>query len=519
MERLGWRSLAVLLLVYSILLHVPSLHSDTPIHSDSPGFFQALALLRGQWNSSFAPARLEYPVYPYLMFLVNRFVPNWLLAAKLAAFFPSVLVPVIVFGATLILSADRVAALFAGFLAASSPPLILFGSAPLYDSTFIFAFALFMLAGFLFIAKPDWSMAILVGVVMGLCWTARGLGLFLVLPFLSAVCVLPGISIKRKCGLSLVAILFLFGAATLIRLPAKIAIGALPPDQINCVKEVMVDGMHYAGGNRDTIAYQLNENATAFQYEEAGSCQLSWKQFESLYYKAQFKTLITNLKQILIYDLVAIVAPFIALFVPLTLGGMRFVGRRYLPEGLFLGMTCVSFLVFVAAIQYQTRYLFAVIIPISIVAGTGCAGLLREKEWARWTLALLMIVVLIAGIDTARHTLAHDKSEANYRKACEWIVEHEGEGFRFGVMEKHHGVYAYLKHGLVMLPVDEPQRARKYAEHMNVKYVLAGPEERSHNPMFLGETAYLRSVAEFGTGSESVQVLEMIRDPGGTESQ
>jgi len=154
-----------------------------------------------------------------------------------------------------------------------------------------------------------------------------------------------------------------------------------------------------------------------------------------------------------------------------------------------------------------------------VVAGIGCAELLIGDVRRRWVLMLVTTIAFVAGIDGFRHILVRDETEANYRKASEWIVAHNGEGFTFGVMERHHGAYAYLKHGLVMLPVDEPQRVKNYAEHMNVKYLLAGPEERRHNPVFLNDTAFLRSVGKFGSGSESVQVLEMIRNSSGAQSQ
>jgi hypothetical protein len=78
-------------------------------------------------------------------------------------------------------------------------------------------------------------------------------------------------------------------------------------------------------------------------------------------------------------------------------------------------------------------------------------------------------------------------------------------------MTRHHGVYAYLKHGLILLPVDDPQRVKSFAEHSNVKYILAGPEERRHNPALFSGLPFLRVVDEFGTGPQSVQIFELTR--------
>lgn len=518
-ERLGWRSLGFLLLGYSLLLRIPGLLYDLPLHSDAGAFLQVVALLRGEWGGLSAPFRIEYPIYPYLVFFANHLVPDWVLAAKWAAFLPSVLAPLVVFGATLVLSRDRYAALFAGFLTASSSNLIRIGAAPLYDSTFIFMFALFLLVGLLFVRRPNWRMAILVGIVTGLCWATRALGLFLVLPLLSMIVVLPDVSPQRKCRLSLIALVFFLLTASLARVPAKMAARALPEDQTECVKGVILDGIRYAGENRDMEVYRLNESATAFQFVESSPCKLTWRQFAAAYYRDQLKAFVKNLKRIILYDLVTIVTPFIVFFIPLTLGSRLLLSKARWPECVLLGATCVFFLILISAIQYQDRYLFPLIIPLSMVAGIGCSELWREGQRGRWVLLLLMTIAVIGGIDGSRQTMLRDESEANYRKACEWIVARNGKAFGFNVMARHHGVYAYLKHGLVLLPVDEPQKVMNYAEHTNVKYILEGPEERRQNPLLFSNTASLLAVGDFGTGPQSVQVFETIHDIGGAHDQ
>ena len=515
-SRVGWKTTGLLLLLYSLLLRLPALRADSPLHSDSPAFLQVVALLRGEWHSAIVPFRIEYPVYPYVTFLINHMVANWLLAAKLAAFLPSVLVPVLIFAATLIITPNRTAALCAGFLTASSPNLILIGAAPLYDSTFIFATALFLLVGFLFIRKPKWVYGIAMGLVLGLAWASRGLGLFLAPAFLAAVFVLPGVSPRRKSGLLLASIVVMLITASLIKLPAKRAAAHLAPDQTNCFKEVMADGIRYAGGSRDAIVYRLNDSATAFEVDESGICSMTWKQYASRYLKDQAKSFAVNFKRIILDDLVTILSPFLVLFVPITLGSARFVRRENLPDAVLLGATCISFLILVPAIQYQDRYLLPLLLPVAIVAGIGCAALLEEGKRGRWVLAILTLLALVAAIDGFRHTLARDESEANYRKASEWIVAHNGKDFDFAVFERHHGVYAYLKHGSVMLPVDEPSRVMRYAEHMHVRYLLAGPEERRHNPVFLSDPTLLTPMAEFGHGADAVQVFELT---GGSKVQ
>ena len=515
----GWHILAWVLLGYTLLLRIPGLLHELPIHSDAPGFLFVLALLRGEWLGPTAPFRIEYPVYPYLMYLANRFVSDWVVAAKWAAFVPSVLSSIVVFGATLVLSRDRYAAFFAGLLAASSPELVLIGTAPLYDSTFLCVFALFLLVGFLFVRKPTSRMALYIGIVLGLCWASRALGLFLVLPLLSTIFILPGLSTMRKCRLSLIVLATLFVVAGLVRLPAKMAAKSLPPDQTQCVKDVMLDGIRYAGDNRDTVVYRLNDSATAFLFDESSPCTLTWGQYVSTYYKDQIVAFAKNLKRIIFYDFVTIVSPFIVFFVPLCVGTRLLRNKADKPAILLIATTALSFLIFVSAIQYQNRYLFPLIILVAVVSGIGCADLLRRGKAARALLATLMVLTLGGGIDGCRQTLVKDESEANYRKACQWIVENDGKSFDFRVMARHHGVYAYLKHGLILLPVDEPQRVRIFAEYSNVKYILAGPEERRHNPALFDGLPFLRPVGEFGTGPQSVQIFEVTRNSSFSHAQ
>src|SRR5882672_6412309 len=143
-EQPGWHALGLFLLGYTLLLRIPGLLHDSPIHSDAPGFLFVLALFRGEWLGASAPFRIEYPIYPYLIYFANYFVSDWIQAAKWAAFVPSVLSSITVFGATLVISRDRYAAFFAGLLTASSPALVQIGTAPLYDSTFLCMFALFL---------------------------------------------------------------------------------------------------------------------------------------------------------------------------------------------------------------------------------------------------------------------------------------------------------------------------------------------------------------------------------------
>jgi len=515
----GWHILALILLGYTLLLRIPGLLHELPIHSDAPGFLFVLALLRGEWQGTTAPFRIEYPVYPYLIYLANRFVSDWVMAAKWAAFVPSVLSSIVVFGATQVLSRDRYAAFFAGLLVASSPELVLIGTAPLYDSTFLCAFALFLLVGFLFVRRPTSRMALYIGIVMGLCWASRALGLFLVLPLLCTIFVQPGLTAMRKCRLSLIVLATLFVVASLVRLPAKIAAKSLPPDQTQCVKDVMLDGIRYAGENRDTVVYRLNDSATAFLFDESGPCTLTWKQYVSIYYKDQIIAFAKNLKRIIFYDFVTIVSPFFVFFVPLCVGTRLMWNKADKAAILLIATTALSFLIFVSAIQYQNRYLFPLIILVAVVSGIGCADLLRHGKAARALLTALMVLTLGGGIDGCRQTLVKDESEANYRKACQWIVENDGKSFEFHVMARHHGAYAYLKHGLILLPVDEPQKVKIFAEHLNVKYILAGPEERRHNPALFGGLPFLRPVGEFGAGPQSVQIFEVTHDSSFSHAQ
>ena len=502
--------LGLSVLLYSVLLRLPSLGPDTPVHTDAPPFLQVLALLRGEWAGPVAPFRGEFPLYPYLIFFANRFVPDWLLAAKWAAFIPSALVPLAVFFGVYLLSRERWPAFFAGFLAASSPALIRAAAAPLYDSTFTLTLALLLLAGIWLLQSQSWRAVALVGLALGVSLAARGLGVFLFVPMFSVIGLLPAASVGRKLAYAALAIATSLGTAYLIAQPVRRASAGLQPDRTNCLRQVISDGILYSEGDRDANVYRLNDAATAFQMDESGVCDMGWGQFVRNYGKAQTRMFAENLKGIILYELVAILTPFLVFFIPLTMGAKYLSQPEWRPYALLLGATCLSFLVFVPAIQYQDRYLVPLMVPVAMAAGLGCVQLLQAGNAARLLLAVLLIAALVAGIDGFRRTAVPDQAETNYRSACEWIVS-EGGAKPFSVMERHHGVYAYLKQPTVFLPVDEAARVRQYAAHMNVKYVLAGPDERQHNPRLFVEGSFLHSVKSFGSGAQTVAVLEIVQ--------
>lgn len=507
--RLGWWYL-LLLIVYALLLRIPALFHQIPVHPDSAGFMAVLALFRGNWQEPIAPYRIEFPVYPYLLYVANRFVPDWVQAGKLAALIPSLLAPVLVSLATNVLVHNRSAAFFSGFLAASSPVLTQIGAEPLYDSSFVCAFALFLLGGFLFLKNPAFRTAILFGAVTGLAFAARGLGLFLVPPLVCAIFVLPAASLSRKFRFSVVILLVAFVAAGAIRLPARIAARGLLPDPEACLKEVMFDGNLYAGGDRDAISYRLNDSASAFRVSAVKPCELTWMQYVSIYYKNQLRTFARNLKLILYSEFSEIFSPFLALFIPMALGSLYLLQQAYRPQLVLIGTTFLSFFLFVSAIQYQDRYLFPLAIPVSVLCGIGCVQLMREVKYGRFILIPVLLFSLVVSVDACRQT-TKGEAEGNYRAACAWVVSQDGASFPFGVMAKHQGVYDYLRHGIVLLPVDEPGRVQIYADHMHVKYVLDGPEERHHNPALFSNASFLTPVAKFGAGPESVEVLRFDR--------
>ena len=86
-------------------------------------------------------------------------------------------------------------------------------------------------------------------------------------------------------------------------------------------------------------------------------------------------------------------------------------------------------------------------------------------------------------------------------------------------MDRHHGVYVYLKHSETLLPSDEPAKVRIYAEHSNVKYVFGGPEELNLNPRLFTEANYLREVSAFGSGLEAVRLYEFAPEKDAIRSR
>jgi hypothetical protein len=502
------------LLAYGMALNVGVLQPDAPQHPDSPPFVEVVELLNGDYHGNVAPFRIGYPVYPYLAWMVGKVVSDAPLAARVAGAMATVASPFLILLACRMLGCAWWSSWMAALLLASSPALVKITRLPLYDSTFILATALVLVAALAAVrSRTVWSFT-LAGCAVGLAAATRGPGIFYLAALILPVLTMRGMGWQRKtllCGGALIA-----GGASFAALlaPTYLLSASLPTDPRYCTKRVIHDGILYSEGVRDDQVYSLPADCRVTGDPTNDTCLLSWSQFVRQYGVRWGKMAVKNVKNTILRDGVTFLTPFMALFVPLGLG-LFFVLKKGLPsrESAFvLALVGLPYLTIVPALQFQDRYLFPLLVVICALAGCGFhyAAQMLERRWNVVLAGTCLGLAAIAGFDQARQNIEPDYVWANYREASVWIRK-TPEYQTSNVLARTLGVYAFLGKLVVEMPKDSLERVLCFGNANKARFILQGPNERSHNPLVVAAAGpgQPELVATFGEGSDTVNVLRV----------
>ncbi len=529
------------LLAYTILLRLPALKPDRVIPSDTIAFLDVARLLNGAPPTQQIPFRIEYPLYPYLIFCLQAFWPDPLTAARIAAFLPSLLTPLVVFVIGWILERRVSSAMLAFFCAASSPALMDAAMMPLSDALFILLSALTVLAQLMLLRRPSLVSAASAGAAAGLAWAARGPGAWFPIALLGAF-LTPNLAasehkgsnaesaanVVRRRGFYFSVSLVMFLLCGLgPRIPLYLLTRNRTPDPNQCVKQVIADGSLYARGvdYRDSRVYRLNQDCTTLASAELRLCELTWYDFVSRYGPDQIVAFALNMKRLVRRELTEILSPFAVLFLPLAIGVIHAASAQPLRVKLLGALFVFPFLVIIPAIQFQPRYLYPILIPATVVTGIGLSSMLRGDWLARSPhkscgpiLGCVVVgLVGVIAIDAARSSQGDPSVWASYRKACEWIKAEGRPDVK--VMSRYYGASVYLEDGRRLnLPSDSPERVGRYCLNTNTRYILWGPLEARHNRalermMEVGtEVGIAGAVLTVTRTFEHVKVIEIRRN-------
>jgi hypothetical protein len=157
-----------------------------------------------------------------------------------------------------------------------------------------------------------------------------------------------------------------------------------------CMKQLIEDGILYSKG----IEYR---NSITYALDYPNPCLLDWGQFIRKQERAYPRAVFANASHMLYTDIAGALSPFVVLAFPLSVGilWMRRSNRALLAA---LSVICAGLLAAALFVQLQDRYLFPLVIVVSIVAGSGLSIL-----WNRSKLAFgaLLGLILLAGSHTS----------------------------------------------------------------------------------------------------------------------
>ena len=368
----------LLILCITVLFRVPVLiHPPDPVHNDSKDFTRAADFIAGSLAAPEAPFRLRYPIYPLLSVLVGPL---------LASFIPSILTPVLVF-IVVALAFDSVrSACWAGLVCATSPHLILYAGARLYDSLFLFMTALVLLSVVLFINTPSCRFAALAGACCGIAWATRGQGIAYLVVIPTVAWLTSRVRLWRLTGTAVLACLLVWGGiqASILLLVKR---RGATIENVACMKQLIEDGILYSKGReyRDSITYRP---------DYPNPCELTWGEFVRKHMHTYPRAVAANASRMLYREIAQALSPFVVLALPLSVGVLGMLGsRRVLLTA--LGVMALGLLAAAVFIQLQDRYLFPLVILASVVAGPGFDHLWGRS---RTTCAILLGLVVLAGV-------------------------------------------------------------------------------------------------------------------------
>lgn len=368
------------LLLLSFALRLPFfLHPWDGSLSDTLDFLRAIHFLAGQATGPEAPFRLQYPVYPVL---------SLALSPVLASFIPAVIAPVIIFLAAWTIFRRMLPAILAGIVAAVSPPLLQYSGSRLYDSVFILATAVVALRLGQLVSKPTWSNAAFAGASCGIAWATRGQGVL----YLAAIpYVLWKVAPSRFWRLTWIALVsFLaFGALPKLAMLLIVQHRGVQIENKACMKQLIEDGVLYSKGKeyRDLITY-------APDYRNP--CDDSWGDFIRKHKVSYPRSVVANASHMLYGTIASAMNPFIVIAFPLSIGIYLMASSSRVCLGA-LGLIAAGLIVAALLIQLQDRYLFPLVVPMSIITAAGLNFLFDRAKTIYWT---LLSVILLAGLQT-----------------------------------------------------------------------------------------------------------------------
>ena len=369
----------LIVLVFSIALRLPLLmHPWT--HSDSPAFLKASQYIAGELSTAEAPFRLAYPLYPLLSIAIGPL---------LASFVPSVLTPLFVFlAASLAFGATRPSFL-AGLICAASPQLVRYSGVSLYDSLFLLMTAIVTVVLVRLAKNPSYTNACIAGACGGLAWATRGQGA-LYFPAIPVVLwMVARARFWQLAGLALLGFLA-FGATPKASMVLLAKHRGAKIENRACMEQLVEDGILYSKG----IEYR---NSVTYAPDYPNPCELDWGQFIRKQERAYPRAVFANASHMLYGEVAGALSPFVVLAFPLSVGTL-WMCRRNRVLLTALSVMAGGLLAAAMFVQLQDRYLFPLVIEVSIVAGSGLSLLWSRAKKAS---ALLLGLILLAGCHTA----------------------------------------------------------------------------------------------------------------------
>jgi hypothetical protein len=528
----------------SAAVHAVAVQGSHDIPTDTSGFLRVVALMQDRAGLVKAPRRMTNPLYPILILGFDAFTGDWLLAARLAALVPSVLITPALFLLGLWLDRRLWTGVLAGLLTALSTPLVTVGVWPVSEPLFLLVAAAVLLSWLAFLRRPGWRLGVFMGVCAGLATACRSEGLYYTVAIaLSGGWVAwrglrrggaaaPAAPSRRRAVLAV--LIFLLVALVLgqgILLGVR-SMGSDLPSNYAYLKQIMLSGQIYAldgWPERERVVHTLNDDCTEIARDDWRD--ISWGEFLRRYGRRQLLAAMVNIKKMLVEGLPEALYPLMILFLPLALGLVAFWRERPLHDTFVVALFIFPGVVLLPFVQYQPRFFFPVTLVALPLVAMGLRRMLagvRASRPARRRVVAAVVALILAGyvglgaLEVAKLASRPD-TDAPYRRACRWIRQRHGEEFDFAVMSRWEAAYAYLRCRKPRLAVDPLDRLVGYCRHTGTRYILLGPKDAYHN-RHLAEAfehadevdvgaVRLKVVARFGREGSLVRLIEVQPRP------
>lgn len=386
---------------------------------------------------------------------------------------------------------------------------------PLYDSLFVCITAVALTACLAAFKKPTLARFAIAAAVCGIAAATRGPGLSYVFVLIAPLLWVKNLSRDAKLARMALSVAIAAGCLFAVRYPVNHLSAGLRDTHEVCTKQLIQDGIFYASGNqlRDQEVYGLDETGTVMGSEAASVCTMSWPGFVKVYGKGWVKMIFKNWKRTF-FELPAVLLPFALLFFPLALGLFEMLKEKRTPQHAAIVGMAALLLVIIPMIQWQGRYFYPLFVSCSVVAATGLQFALNSLQRVGRVVALALVVLTFGiGVDASRQGATLKGTWKNYRAACEWILASPDLGPNSTVMEREHGVYAFLHKETVPMPIASLDKTLHFARANGVNAIIVGPSERAHNPNIEMPTSELERVKVFGEGDFRVEVFALKPAP------